>query len=147
MISQNQESEKEQKEIDFRWGLVIILAFLVLAGTAGYLLFGRSQKVEPASEPASDVKSVEKSTQSQVDIAQLVEKLNKAKVTLYFSEGCGACQSQREILGEYFDQLNTVSCGENPEKCQDIQYVPTWVVKDKKETGVKTLAELAELVK
>lgn len=135
--------KKKQKETDFRWGLIIVSALLILVGVSGYLLLSRGQKTEPVTE----VKSAEESVESQVDIAQLVKKLNKAGAVLYFSEGCGACQNQKEILGQYFDKLNTVSCVKNPEKCKEIQYVPTWIVGEKKETGAKTLEELEELVK
>jgi len=70
-----------------------------------------------------------------------------SKSTLYVSKTCGHCAHQKEILGDSLDLFNIVDCSEKPEQCQlnEILYVPTWVIDDKKASGVKTIEQLKDL--
>lgn len=133
--------EKDQEQNDFRLGLGIAIGLLALVGIGGYLLWGQG----PESEPAAQVKSEE----TEINIADLVERLNQAGAVLYGSDGCGHCQHQKEVFGEYFAKIKYVNYQADPKAFEDkgIQYFPTWIIKGKKIVGFQNLEELAELVK
>lgn len=69
------------------------------------------------------------------------------KSKLFVSKTCGACASQKQILGEYLDYFEIIDCTTNYEECasNNILYVPTWIINGKKEIGVKTISKLKEL--
>ena len=71
------------------------------------------------------------------------------KSELFVSKTCGHCASQKQILGEYITYFNIIDCTTNQEKCtsNNILYVPTWIIDDKKYTGKKAISELKELTK
>jgi len=76
--------------------------------------------------------------------ADLIACIN-SKATLYVSTGCSACKYQEKLFGENFDYLETIDCALTPEKCTDIQAVPTWIINQKKYVGVQSIEKLKEL--
>jgi len=66
------------------------------------------------------------------------------KATLYVSTTCPHCASQKDMFGENLKYITLVNCNINPEKCQDIMYVPSWEINGKITTGVKSIEKLKE---
>ena len=64
------------------------------------------------------------------------------KSTLYISTGCTACATQERIFGDDFEILNVVDCVITPEKCTEITRVPTWIINNEKQVGIRSIAEL-----
>ena len=67
------------------------------------------------------------------------------KSELYTQLGCHACETQEEMFGEYYEHLNVIDCFYDRDKCDDIQYTPTWIIDGEKHTGVRSIEELKEL--
>ena len=70
--------------------------------------------------------------------------------TLYIQTGCFTCQKQEDLFGENFKNLNVVNCAEeeNYDVCfvtEQIQWTPTWIVRNEKYVGYKTFEELSEM--
>ena len=65
---------------------------------------------------------------------------------LYVQLGCSACKIQEDIFGESFIYLNVVDCAKTPEICieKQISKTPTWIIRDKKYEGLKSLELLKE---
>ena len=64
---------------------------------------------------------------------------------LYVQLGCNACAHQEEMFGKNSEYLNIIDCWYEREKCLEIQYVPTWIIKGEKYTGVQSIEKLKEL--
>jgi len=76
------------------------------------------------------------------------EKLTKCigeNSELYVQLGCNACARQKEMFGKNSQYLNIIDCWFEREKCLEIQYVPTWIIKGEKHTGVQSIEKLKEL--
>ena len=70
-----------------------------------------------------------------------------ANSTVYVSNTCGHCATQKEILGENIKYFNLVYCDKKPLDCSEngIKFVPTWIIKGKKYEGTKSLEELKNM--
>jgi glutaredoxin len=81
-----------------------------------------------------------------VDKTKLAKCLSNNAV-LYVSEGCPHCDTQKELFGENFKYLSYIACEENMESCVEagVRGVPTWIINEKKYSGVRTLEELRKL--
>ncbi len=64
---------------------------------------------------------------------------------LYTQLGCHACETQEKMFGENYQYLNVIDCWFEKEKCSEIQYTPTWIIKGEKYTGVQSIKKLKEL--
>ena len=64
---------------------------------------------------------------------------------LYVQLGCNACAHQEEMFGKNNEYLNIIDCWFEREKCLEIQYVPTWIIKGEKHTGVQSIEKLKDL--
>jgi len=64
---------------------------------------------------------------------------------LYVQLGCHACEAQEKIFGENYKYLNVIDCFYEREKCSNIQYTPTWIIKGEKYTKVQSIKKLKEL--
>ena len=64
---------------------------------------------------------------------------------LYVQLGCHACATQEKLFGDNYQYLNVIDCWFEKEKCEGIQYSPTWIINGKKYTGVKSIETLKEL--
>ena len=71
--------------------------------------------------------------------------LTKQGVKLKTLPYCGACQDQKELLGESIKYIVNVNCREYADFCgKRHKYVPAWISDDKVFEGIKSLEELAE---
>ena len=61
------------------------------------------------------------------NVDELGKCINDNGMTLYYSSGCPACINQKQILGNITEEINTVDCVMNSDKCTNIEYVPTWI--------------------
>ncbi|HNZ52473.1 MAG: hypothetical protein BWY36_00379 [Candidatus Diapherotrites archaeon ADurb.Bin253] len=68
-----------------------------------------------------------------------------SKTTLYTQLGCHACESQRELFGNNYKYLNVIDCWYERDKCNEIEYTPTWIINQEKVVGVQTIEKLKEL--
>jgi glutaredoxin len=70
-----------------------------------------------------------------------------SKSRLFVSKTCGHCAMQKQILGNYTIYFNTTECIDNSQECinNGIEFVPAWIINEKKYTGVKSLEELKKL--
>lgn len=64
---------------------------------------------------------------------------------LYTQLGCHACETQEKLFGDNYQYLNMVDCWFEQEKCPDIQYTPTWIIKGETYTGVQSIEKLKDL--
>lgn len=102
----------------------------------------RSTGVPPAVETVSSGEAI-----------ALAEHLSRIDAVMYTAYWCPHCHEQKELFGkEATAKLKLVECapdGRNSEKalCESkkIPGFPTWEINGKLDSGVKTLAELAEL--
>lgn len=68
-----------------------------------------------------------------------------SKSILYVATGCSACNYQKNLFGDNFKYLNIIDCAVEPEKCQNIQYVPTWLINNEKYQGAQSIEKLKEV--
>ena len=68
-----------------------------------------------------------------------------SKSTLYILTGCSACKIQEDLFGKNLKYINMVDCAVEPQKCGNIQIVPTWIINKEKRTGVQSIEKLKEL--
>lgn len=100
------------------WGIILIII-------VGALVYINSKKNPETSD----------------EIAKCIGK----KAELYIQLGCNACETQKEMFGENSEYLTIIDCWYEREKCSEIQYTPTWIIKGKKYTGVQSIEKLQEL--
>jgi glutaredoxin len=67
------------------------------------------------------------------------------QATLYSQLGCPHCKTQEELFGDNIEYIEVIDCFYEKEKCKDIMATPTWVIKGKQYTGLKTITKLQEL--
>ncbi len=84
-------------------------------------------------------------TRPKAQIAEDLAKCIGENSELYVKLGCRACESQEKMFGEYYQYLDITDCWFEGEKCSDIQYTPTWIIKGKVYVGVQSLERLKEL--
>jgi hypothetical protein len=58
-----------------------------------------------------------------------ISKCIASRSTLYVQTGCHACATQEALFGDYFKNLNVVDCFYQRDKCSNVQYTPTWVIR------------------
>lgn len=91
-------------------------------------------------------------TSGEAEIA-LARHLQQAGVKMYFAYWCPHCYEQKQLFGkEAVSELKAIECaadGKNaqPQACKDagVQAFPSWEIKGKLSSGIKTLDELANL--
>ena len=68
------------------------------------------------------------------------------KSVVYTQTGCSHCETQKEILGDYYNLFTEINCLNEPEKCSEagITGTPTWIINGKKFEGVQTIKKLKE---
>lgn len=75
---------------------------------------------------------------------KVVQCIGKNSI-LYTQTGCPHCVTQEKMFGENLKDLNRIDCIYEREKCSDIMGTPTWIIKDKKYSGVQSISKLKEL--
>lgn len=107
---------------------------------------------EPTTAPKAPIGWEITTISGQAEI-ELARHLTKVGVKEYVAYWCPHCYEQKQLFGkEAYAEINHVECtpdGLNgqPQTCQDagIEGFPTWQIKGKLVSGVKTLEELADL--
>ncbi len=84
-------------------------------------------------------------TRSHPETSKEIAKCIGQNSKLYTQLGCSACQIQEEIFGDNYQYLNVVDCWFERDKCGEIEYTPTWIIKGIKYTGAQSISTLQEL--
>lgn len=79
------------------------------------------------------------------ETSEKVAKCIGKKSILYIKLGCHACKTQEEMFGENYKYLTVIDCFYERDKCYEIEWTPTWVIKGEKYIGVQSIEELKEL--
>ncbi len=83
------------------------------------------------------------------DVASFAKCLTDNGVTMYGTDWCGHCSSQKELFGDDFKYINFVNCDFHNEECNEanVIYYPTWKSSDDflGQVGFLTFEQLAEL--
>jgi len=106
----------------------------------------------PEGQPTTEgePEAEEKFSEEQLEI--LAKCLSDKGAKFYGSFGCGWCEHQKEIFGKAAQYLPYIECVDKETQqmtpqCQEAEITgfPTWEFNGKKNTGLKTVRELAEL--
>ena len=105
------------------WGLIVALVV-----TGVFVLYGGDAPVAAPSGRAA-----------------FAACLSSKGVTMYGTDTCPACQTQKEMFDADFKNITYINCDINPEICtqNDIKKWPTWMYNGKAIEGVRTFGELA----
>ncbi len=70
-----------------------------------------------------------------------------SKAVIYSQSGCGHCENQKAILGNYYGLFTDINCLNERDKCAEagITATPTWVIDNKRYEGTKSTQELKNL--
>jgi glutaredoxin len=81
---------------------------------------------------------------SNSDIDEATMQCIAQNSQLYVSKTCPHCAQQKQILGDYLSLFEMIDCIDNQQACIEagIEYVPTWVIRGERNTGVFELSEL-----
>lgn len=85
---------------------------------------------------------------SDSDLGVLASCLTEAGLTMYGTEWCSHCKTQKAMFGDNFAKVNYVDCDADKTACvaAGVQGFPTWVDnKGDNYPGVQTLEKLASL--
>jgi len=113
--------------------LLIIIA-LILIGIVAWSASGYFVKDE---SNGSDLTGLDK----------FAECLADKGATMYGTEWCGHCKSQKEMFGGSFKYVNYVECPQNQQLCSEngINAYPTWIINGLPYTGGQSFERLSEL--
>lgn len=80
------------------------------------------------------------------NVTEEVAKCIGENSIVYSQIGCHACEAQKELFGEYYNNTNEFVCNDNWEACTSagIEATPTWLIKGQLYRGVQTIEELQE---
>ena len=84
-------------------------------------------------------------TRSHPETSEEVSKCIGKNSKLYVQLGCSACQVQEKIFGDNYKYLNVIDCWFERDKCGEIEYTPTWIIKGEKYDEVFSIKKLQEL--
>lgn len=82
------------------------------------------------------------------DLGSFTECLNEENVVFYGLDSCPACITQKNMFGDYLDNVEYIECTEQPEECEEagISSVPEWFIDGERQgPGVRSLEELSEM--
>ena len=82
---------------------------------------------------------------SNSHVSEDVAKCIGQNSTLYVQLGCHACKTQEEMFGENYKYLDVVDCFYEMDKCSEIRYTPTWIIKWEKYVDNQSIEKLKEL--
>lgn len=64
---------------------------------------------------------------------------------LYVQLGCHACEYQKEVFGDNYNELKIVDCFYERDKCTKIKVTPTWKINEELIEGVQEISTLQSL--
>lgn len=82
---------------------------------------------------------------SHPDVSDQISKCIGENSVLYVQTGCHACEYQKELFGEGYNNLNIIDCWFERDKCTEIRGTPTWIINSQQYVGARTIDELKEL--
>jgi hypothetical protein len=104
--------------------LPIIIGVAVLAGI---IILSASAKQENMLVGVQSIKSLQEATDCiNLQGMDEISKCIGEKSILYIQLGCPHCETQKELFGEYYQNLNVVDCFYESDKCTNIRATPTW---------------------
>ena len=132
-------------------------SFIVVIAGLGIIFLSSnrvSDSVKVATEEDTNQDILEEDLEpSDAWIEGLSIALREKGAVLYGQYNCGHCIDQKELFGQYADNLDYVECspeGENAnnDECtaKEITGTPTWIYQGEKLVGKQTLEKLAELI-
>lgn len=138
---------EERRDLIFRGIIISTIILLVSLIWSSYVDPDKKGKVTNNEGSAAIV-----SSKSSASATQLAEHLNKIGAVQYSAYWCPHCHDQRELFGkEAASKLNIIECAEDGKnsqsevcKAKGINGFPSWEINGRIESGVKSLAELAE---
>ena len=73
--------------------------------------------------------------------------LFEKEATMYGTEWCSHCKSQKKMFGKSFQYINYVDCDRNSNEClkNGIRGYPTWIIGGEHYRGEQSLQRLASL--
>ena len=75
------------------------------------------------------------------EVAECIGKNSK----LYTQLGCNHCEQQEDLFGDNYQYLDVTDCWFERDKCEGIEFTPTWVIKGEKYEEVLSIKKLQEL--
>jgi len=84
-------------------------------------------------------------TRSHPETSKEISKCIGENSKLYTQLGCSACKTQENMFGDNYQYLNVIDCWFERDKCGEIEYTPTWIIKGIKYTGAQSISTLQEL--
>lgn len=83
------------------------------------------------------------------DYDSFAKCLTEKGATMYGTEWCSHCKSQKELFGNSFQYINYIDCDLKKGECDEaeIEGYPTWVIDGEKYPGENQIFELAGLAK
>ena len=138
---------EERRDLIFRGIIISTIILLVSLIWSSYVDPDKKGIVPKNENSAAIVSSI-----SSASANQLAEHLNKIGAVKYSAYWCPHCHDQRELFGkEASSKLNIIECAEDGKnnqselcKAKGINGFPSWEINGRIESGVKSLAELAE---
>ncbi len=136
------------------WKSLLFIITVVVVGALFFtFLSGQKQNKQSASKTTAEG-SVAGVTTVKTDFAdELAKNLRDKGMVLYGSYQSEDSKAQKELFGDSARYLDYVECdatGENanPDECVSlkVESYPTWIYQGKSYIGVKSLAELAQII-
>ncbi len=145
---------EERRDLIFR-GIIISTIILLVSLIWSSYVEPDKKVTKPRNEVSlarNEVSAAIVSSKSSASATQLAEHLSKIGAVKYSAYWCPHCHDQRELFGkEASSKLNIIECAEDGKnnqselcKAKGINGFPSWEINGKIESGVKSLAELAE---
>ena len=105
--------------------MIIGIAFLV-----GIIILSSSLKNENVLVGIQSIEKLQNATGcTGLEGMEEISKCIGQRSILYVQLGCVHCETQKEMFGEYYQNLNTIDCFYESNKCASITATPTWVIK------------------
>lgn len=140
MFQKQNEIRKTKLGLDIAlWFFLVIIILLV-----GWKIFNSMNLWDPNDRNNNDETNHKEGNTSREDFAKC---LNQEGLIMYGIDTCEFCQAQKKMFGLAFEKVNYINCEFDQEKCRmaGITVYPVWQIGDKKSSGVKNFATLAEM--
>ncbi len=110
----------------------LIIAFLILAGVIGFLVWAQF-----------------KTSQANPELDAFAKCLTSKGITMYGTESCAWCLKQEEEFKSSWQYVNYIDCLKDPNMCvsEGVDGTPTWIFPNdhnKKIVGYRELSVLSE---
>lgn len=136
------------------WKSLLFLITVIAVGALFFTFLGMQKQDKQYASNKSSEGTVAGVTTEKSDYGTLLAKdLRDKGMVLYGSFQSADSKDQTALFGDSAQYLDYVECdvagpNANPDECvlQKVLVYPTWIYEGKSYTGVKSLAELAQIV-